>query len=295
MAEAFKDYTGKIVRVHYLAGGQENTKTGIVFNQVNKGENIDVTMFLTNGTTWQPPYKAQITKVTSVRMEEDLRQALKVLYEAKRQQKAFLESVKTQERMHAEAVAFALKAVKEASHEMSMRDFMDAAESLFRKYFPSTGGFHSERYFSCNSMSSSEVTLTHVQEVEKYANPERYSFLYRRYDGTITFTSDDNGLKRFCERNAPSVIPSLKSFAKIDFDAHVGDKDFLTVSRAYTIALPYGCTKESLQHLKDILDGKVKAPVEKGTKKKSLAEQIQNAEGKKKPSTQQSKTKGQVR
>lgn len=297
MADTLKDYTGKIVRVHYLAGGQENSKTGIVFNQVNKGENMDLTMFLTNGSTWQPPYKAEITKVTSVRMEEDLRNALKVLYEAKRQQKAFLESVKTQERMHAEAVSFALKAVKEASGEITISDFMQEAENLFRNRFPSSGGFHNNRYFHCSSASASEITLSQIQEVEKYADPKRYTFLYRRYDGSMTFTSEDNGFKKFCERCAPPIISALSGFAEISTDASVGDKAFLTASRDYTFALPYGCTKDSLRYLQDILDGKIKASVkeEKAPKKKSLAEQIQNADSKKKASSQRDKTKEPTR
>lgn len=292
-----KDYTGKIVRVHYLADGQEYSKTGIVYDQKVKGENLDVTMFLTNGSSWQPPYKAQIAKVTSVRMEEDLRKALKELYDAKHSYDKFMADFQKQKQILSDAVYSATSAVKEASGEMTIRDFMEAAENLFRNRFPSTGGYYENRYFHCSSASPSEITLSQVQEVEKYADSKRYPFLYRRYDGSMTFTSEDNGFKNFCDRCAPPVIPVLNGFATITTDASVGDQGYLTVSRDYTFALPNGCTKQSLRYLQDILDGKVKAPsgAEKGTKKKSLADQIQSADGKKKASAQQTTIKTKER
>lgn len=284
MSEINKNYTGKVVRMEFTRDGRPQNVVGYVYDQKEvaayRGMCTEFSMCLTNGNDWNPRfYPDSDLKISSVRMDKDLRDALKAYGDAKVAQTAFLKRFEEQKGVHAKAVDAARQAVRGVSKDMSATDMMRAVEALFDKAFPCTGG-HSSQYFHCTSCGSKDITMTQIRDVEKYATPEKYPFLYRQYDQTLRIYYDSKEFNAFCQKNAPAVVPALKGF-KNSVDGSIGDKNWLTVSRSYEIPLTHGLTKDSLEDIKAFLDGRGKKP--------SLADQIQSAGSKK--SAIDSKTK----
>lgn len=281
-----KNYVGKIVRLSYVHNGKEDSRVGIVYQQEKKGENLRVTMLLPDGQEWQLPYTTernanriclkpcQITKITSVHMDESLRKALKDLCNAKLEQDAFLKRFQSEKLNHERKVAQAQGLVKELSGELSWDDFRRSVESLFCEKYPSSGGYDSRAYFELDTLSEKAVTMRHVKEVEKWAEPAQYPFLSHRYDDSYTISESHPGYKSFCQSHAAPVIPALKDYCG-DISAHIGDKRYLTVARNYTFHLKHGLSRQSLQDIGAILEGT------RSQAKKSLDAQITGANSKK--------------
>jgi len=268
-----KNYVGKVIKVYYKANGKEQTQTGIVMSQqlLSSGK-LKMDMLLTDGREWLSTY-VNVEKITFARVDEKLRAALTKYYKAKIEQEAFLKAFWKEKAAHEDNVSDALKAVRNCSGTMSFNEFSAAVENLFKETFPYAED-HSgwcKKYFHCSGGSQTEIQVDHVKDVEKYATPEKYSFIRRRYDGTLTIEPDTPGYKQFCERCAPPEIPSLKGKCKTEVDANIGDK-WLTVSRTYSFPLTNGYSKQSLQALTDLL---------RSPSKTNLAEQISSAEKRK--------------
>lgn len=270
-----KNYIGKVVRMQYTWQGQEQNKVGYVYDQKNVGNRVDFSVCLTNGQEWNPRFDRNYSdlKISSVRMDKDLRDALKVYGDARSAQIAFLQRMEAERLQHSQAIVAAQMLVKATTKEMSIGDMMQEVERLFQEAYPSSGGYYS-CYFTCSSCSSKDVTMTQVKDVEKYANPEKYSFLYREYDDSMHVYYDSKEFKAFCEKNAPPVIPALMGY-KSTVDGSVGDKNWLSACRSYTIPLKHGLTKDSLEDIKNVLTGKTLS--KEPQKKPSLNSAIQAA------------------
>lgn len=273
MNDTNKNYVGKVIKVYYKADGKEHMKTGIVISQgtLSNGK-PKMSMLLTDGNEWLSSY-VNVEKITSARIDENLRAALTQYYKAKTEQETFLQTFWKEKGRHEQNVSASLKAVRDCSGSMSYNEFSAAVEKLFKDTFPSEedhSGWY-KKYFHCSGGCQTEISIDHVQDIEKYATPEKYSFIRRRYDDTLTIESDTPGFQQFCERNAPPVIPSLKGKCKTEVDANIGDK-WLTVCRTYTLPLTNGYNKESLQDLKALLTAPVKS---------KLSDRISSAEKKK--------------
>lgn len=278
MVDFDKNYVGRIQRVQAPYDGHLRSYTGIVYHQEIYGDRLKLQMFLTDGNDISVGIMRNgAAKISSVRMEKDLRTALTALYKAKMQQKAFQDAVQKELMKHEDNVYAAKKAVQEASGDLTHKEFMDEAERLFSERYPRTGGWQEERYFDCTALSEESLTMTHIQDVEKHVRPEDYPFIGRRYDQTLFLRTEHPEYRRFCERNAPAVISELKSFSTNIIGAAIGDKNFLSVGRSYTFPLKHGLTKQSLQELSDILDGKIHAEPSVQKKKTSLNDQIRSA------------------
>jgi len=266
-----KNYVGKILRTTYVYNGQEHSRVGIVYQQEKEGDHLRFTMLLPNGQEWKQPFTTEsITKMTSVHMDESLRKALKDLCNVKLEQQAFLKQFWAEKLNYERKVAQAQAQVQELSGELSEYEFRTAIENLFREKYPTTGGYDTGRYFEINSWCKQEVTMRHVQEIQKWANPEQYPFMYREYDDNYFINENHPGYKSFCERHAAPLIPALKDYCK-GTGANVGDKRHLTVSRYYTFQIIHGFSRQSLQEISTILDGT------RTKTKKSLNAQITNA------------------
>lgn len=254
-----KNYIGKVIKVQYKGGGQALSSVGIVYNQEGQGGDTKLSMVLTNGAEWScRPGTLRETKISSVRIDKDLRTALEKVCDAKIKQKAFLDRFWKEKTRHEDAVESSLKALKEHSGELTRREFMEEVERLFREKYPATGSW-CRRYFSWDSVSDKTFSVRQSQDVEKYANPENYSFIYREYDNTLHINSSVKGYKEFCERNAPPILPELKS-AKTSVSSSVGDK-WLQVHRSYEFPLKDGFTKKSLQAVSELLYPSRKPPL----------------------------------
>ena len=253
--DKLKNYVGKVVRLQFLNNGEVRTKTGIVYKQDQNGDRVSFSMLLTNGQVWSPWFDSRDQlKISFVRIDENLRKALTDFCKVKMKQEAFLKQFLQEKTQHENNVETAISAVKELSDEITVKDCMDAFSELFRQRYPSSGYSHHLNYFDCRSASPSEVTVCHCQEIDKYATPEQYSFLYREYDDTMHIHCEGKDYKNFCERNAPAVKPELEKF-KSKIYATIGDKNFLEVQRAYIIPLKYGLSKRSIDHIKETVFG----------------------------------------
>lgn len=288
-----KNYVGKVVKIYYTSNNKEYSQTGVVFaQQSTQNNNLKLSMLLTNGQEWDPiPFT--ITKVSSTRIDEGLRNALTEYCKAKISHKAFLDKFWKEKSVHEDRVKSALNNVREFSGAISHNEFMDAVIGLLNKTFPSArhSEFHHNRYFSPNSIGNSEITISHVQEIEKYATPEKYPFIFREYDGCLFIESSHPSYKKFCDTHAPAELSALKGKAKTSVCANVGDKNFLTVSRTYTFPLKHGITKQSLEDIQTLLSGKQQAAVSP----QSFQDKLNDAHSRSGKSTTGAKTKGYER
>lgn len=255
MIDINKDYTGKILRMNYIYNGQEYSKVGIVYQQEKSGNGLRFTMLLPNGQEWKQPFTSEnITKISAVRIGEELRTALKDLCKAKLEQKAFLERFWSQKSVYERNVSDALSAVQEASGQLTCNEMMDALERLFQEKFLAGDSYREGSHFWCTSISEKSAEMSHVQEVCKWASPERFPFLYREYDDNIFVNDKHPGHDEFCKKYAPGILPQLKGFVATSTRATVGDKNFLMAERIYEIPLKHGLTKQSLRDLEDMLN-----------------------------------------
>lgn len=250
-----KNYVGKVVRLSYSRNGTDVSQTGVVYGQENQDGRAVFKMLLTSGQLWTGTFRVEDNlKFSSVRIDEDLRKALTDFCKIKIKQDEFLNRFTQEKRKHEDNVQSAINTVKERSDEMTSRDFVNVIRDLFQERYPSSGGWNEQRYFDCHACSSTDVTVCQCQEIEKYATPERYSFLYREYDGYLFVRGDCKEHDDFCRRYAPPVLPELKRFESKVY-ATLGDKNFLEVQRDYKIPLKYGVSKRSIEHIKESVFG----------------------------------------
>lgn len=248
-----KDYIGKVVKVHYICNGEEQYKVGIVFEQERgRSNNARLSMLLTNGNIWSLPSSENIIRITSARIDENLRKSLVNYFNAKKAQNKFLDNFWKEKTMHESRVMAAQNAVREISGTLSFDDFIKTVEKLFAERYPSTYS-DSDRYFLCHGVSGDSVSVSHIQEIMKYATPEIFNFLYREYDNNIFVDESTPGYKEFCEKNAPPEIASLRGKAKMSVHASIGDKNFLSVHRIYELPIKHGMTRQSLNEIKELL------------------------------------------
>lgn len=269
------NYVGKIVKISGAdSWGREFTTVGVVCAQ-REGSLRDRTVFSiikTDGTLADSVaiMHNSDAKITATKIEPKLRAALKEAYKFKLKLDAFEEKYKKELQEHKNAFVSALNGVKENSNDLTSFEFIDAVVSLFEEKYPSSGDYYTKR-FEADCWSPTEVTVKQSQDVDKWANPEKYSFLYREYDNTIHVHYDSKSFKEFCERNAPRIIPELEKHCKVDVSGSLGDKEWLSAERTYTFPIKYGYSKKSIEDIKERLFGI-------RVKQQSVDEQIAAAE-----------------
>lgn len=276
-----ENYVGKIVKISGTdSWGHDFATVGLVYAQREgfKGDSTVFSLIKTNGSIADTVavMHNNNAKITSTKIEPELRSALKNAYKMKLKLDAFKEKYSKELAMHEEALKGALKEVKENSNDLTSNEFIDAVVDLFRERYPSSGDYYTKR-FEADCWSSTEVSVKQSQDVEKWASPEKYGFLYREYDNTIHMRHDSKELKEFCERNAPRVIPELAKHCKTDVSASLGDKEWLSVERTYTFPIKFGYSKKSIEEIKERLFGEV-------VKMPSLSAQMNAAAAKKEDS-----------
>lgn len=274
-----KDYVGKIVKVSGQdRWGHSINATGIVYEQTSPDyadSVVVLSLIKTDGTFGKVRFDVnddRDVKVTSTQIDPELRSALKEAYKSKVKLDAFEAQRVVQEKALKADLNVKLTAVQQNSNDLTDRQFMDEVEKLFTSHYPSSGEYY-RKYFELSSWNSKEICVQQTQDVEKYASPEAYSFLHRYYDNTIHVDYESSEYKRFCQLNAPRIIPELAKNCKTDVCARIGDKNWLTASRTYTFPIKYGYTKKSLEELASRLFGE---PM----KKPSLDSQIGSASSK---------------
>lgn len=268
---------GKVVKISGKdSWGIDISIVGIVYAQKEgyKGKSTVYSLIKTNGSIADSVAVMHDgdVKVTSTRVAPEVREALKEAYKTKLKLDAFKVRYEKELVAHKAALDASLATVKINSKEMTPSEFAAKIGNLFSEKYPATGGYYSTKSFGVISCSPTEITVEQSQDVDKYANPEKYSFLYREYDNTIHMNSDTKSYKDFCARHAPSVIPELAKYCDAEVEASLGDKEWLSVGRLYTFPIKYGYSEKSIEELRERVWGeRVKQP--------SIAEQIARAEG----------------
>lgn len=269
------NYVGRIVKISGTNPWKHPvSKVGIVYAQKEgyKGESTNFTLIKPNGEIESVSVVHNSdTKITATKLDPDLRAALKESYKVKVKLEAFRSKVSQElKRMEGE-LADTLRIVKETSGELTSNEFIDQINTLLRERYPATGGYYTTKSFSVVCWSATVVTAEQSQDVDKWANPEKYSFLYREYDNTIHISYDSQSYKDFCVRNAPSVIPELAKYCDANIEATLGDKEWLSVGRRYTFPIKHGYSQKSIEEIKMLLFGGRAKP-------QSIEEQIRDAE-----------------
>ena len=76
--------------MQYESFGNEENKVGYVFDQKNDGSNVEFSLCLTSGYVWNPRFSSSSdVKISSVRMDKEMREALTAYGEAKKAQRDF--------------------------------------------------------------------------------------------------------------------------------------------------------------------------------------------------------------
>lgn len=252
MIDKDKNYVGKIIKVNFSYNGHQKEETGIVLKQTNTPSKFSLSLILLNGETRElDSRRFQFNKISSVRLEKDVRDALVALYRAMDAQATFLANFwKTKNELE-NNVRKAQSQLNSQTGIMSVSEFRSEIESLFSERFPSSTTFPKRLYFSVDSVNEKTFLVSHNQELTKYAVPEQYPFLYREYDNSIQIDYDFPSLKTFCEKNAPAEIPALKGQGDHSLDAFLGDKGILCVRRSYELPLKYGVTRKSIDFIEN--------------------------------------------
>ena len=252
MIDKDKDYVGKIVKVNFSYKEHQKEKTGIVLKQINTPSKFALTMILLDGKTQDFDSRSiQFNKISSVRLDREVREALVSLYKAMDEQATFLSNFwKTKNELE-NNVRKAQSNLTAKTGLMDLSDFGKEIVSLFSERFPISDVSRNRLYFSMNSASSIDFTVAHCREVSKYASPEQYPFLYREYDNSIQIAHDSPALARFCEQNAPKEIPELKGKVSSTVSAFIGDKNLLGVHRVYEFPLKYGMSRKTIDFLEE--------------------------------------------
>lgn len=254
MADLSKNYVGKVIRLHYSFNGHQKEAVGIVMEQVSTSVKTSINLLKLNGQTQEfDSRRVNFDKITSVRLDKDIRDALEGLYSAKKAQKEFIEAFWKEVTSLEQKVYAAGKRLQEQTGELSYDEFTNQVEAFFSENFPTSDAFQQQLSFSVGHICEKEFWVCHDQDVAKYATPERYSFLYREYDQTLHIEHSDPSLKSFCNKHAPKEIPQLAGKVKSSVDVSLGDKNYLTVSRIYKFPLKYGMTRKTVEFLKEFV------------------------------------------
>lgn len=252
MIDKDKNYVGKIIKVNFSYNGHQKEETGIVLKQMNTPSKYVITMILMDGKIRELDSRfMQFNKISSVRLDKDVREALVGLYKAMDEQAVFHANFWKRKNELENNVRKAQANLSSKTGLMDFSDFGREVERLFTERFPSSNTSYKRMYFQMNSVDAKEFTVSHSQEVCKYASPEQYPFLYHEYDNTIQIEYNSPSLKSFCERNAPKEIPELKGKVNSTLTASIGDKNTLTVSRVYEFPLKYGMTRKTIDFLEE--------------------------------------------
>lgn len=271
MADLEKNYVGKVVRVHYIDRYRSNEVaeiTGIVSEQKESGDAKVFSLIKMNGQAAMLNTRYdRIEKITSVRLEKGVREALEGLYLARKEQKTVLEALQKKKVELEQRVETAEKRLQAETGELTHKEVREAVEAFFREHFHTSNAFWRNCYFYVSSIGPKELTIAHVQDVTKYATPEQFPFIYREYDGQLFVRDKHPALQDFAERNAPQEIRQLSGKVKNTLSVSIGDKNYLSVSRCYTLPLKYGLNRKSIENLKEFVLSPAKG-------KPSLDEQI---------------------
>lgn len=254
MAGLDKNYVGKVIRLQYTFNGNQRDVVGIVMEQKCISGNVSLNLLKLNGQTQEfDSRRASFDKISSVRLDKGVRDALEGLYSVKKAQKEFLDAFWKEKAEHERKVYAASRQLQEQTGELSYDEFTNAIEAFFSENFPTSDAFHQQLSFSVGHISDKEFWVCHNQDVVKYATPERFPFLYREYDQTLHIRYNDPSLRTFCSNHAPKEIPQLAGKVKNSVDVSLGDKNFLTVSRIYKFPLKYGMTRKSVAFVKEFV------------------------------------------
>lgn len=102
----------------------------------------------------------------------------------------------------------------------------------------------------CNSWGGEAIVLTQKKDIQKYATQDEYSFIHTRYDGTSYIEDEDLNYKRTLKNySLNTLIPLKKVSSQIEEYLSLGDKNWLSVCKAYKIPVKE-FTKNELENIK---------------------------------------------
>lgn len=250
-----QNFEKKVVRIQYNdVYAKDIIREGIVWQQKDVGDNkTEFHLILLDGTELANTFKNdKIVKISAMRIDPNLRQALIECCKAKQTQQKFLDNFWKQKAALDQEVARTKKVVSECSGRINMYTFEQEVENLFRTRFRK---LPDGQYFFCSAIDSGSITISHMANVKKHASPSRYSFISEEYDRTLHVEENSKDYKEFCQKYAPVPIPEIvRNAASVTTSANIGDKDTLIACRDYTFALKYGLSKKSLEQIEKMLN-----------------------------------------
>lgn len=229
---------------------------GIVIKQEEEMDGMDVfKMIASTGTIMNVAIKKE-DKVTSTKLKTEVRDALKNAYKQYKDKKELEEEIKKMERALREKkqeLDEGLKKIKEVSDEFTIRDLAN--------------NFYNIKSYSTNP-ANPRFDFYLKKEVEKYARPEDYSFLYREYDGNIFIDNNEACIKRYGLKVPKPQIEHLKKQLKhtklenVSDDCSIGDKSTLYVSKVFEFAIKKGVKRSEIMQECEFIDKWIKSQEE---------------------------------
>jgi hypothetical protein len=189
--------------------------------------------------------------ISSPRLKPELRSILKLIYKEWAKKISLLKEK--------EELVREINKQREVMEE-NLNQLVDSSDVFTTKEF--------QEYYCISSYSRSKESNTFSvsveKEIEKYASPEKYSFLYREYDGNIFLSDMEELHERF-----NVTIPKYKTqelelklkfveLKKVEPTGGIGDKDTLMSGQCLTFSYKKNATRKQMLYELDIISDWVK-------------------------------------
>ena len=195
----------------------------------------------------------EVKEISSVRLAPNVRQVLKEyamshanLHQLEKQYKERISAVKN-------TISTYKETLKRVTGIMDAYDFNTRLEcSISNKVGVNMN--ISSWYFADNGKDS-YFEIEQTSDICKWATPEEYPFINRRYDNTLYLNDEHYGVRKYADQYAPQILASLKKISyKVDRRLTLGDKGTLCAHTVYRIPIKFGCTEKSVEDVLSRMD-----------------------------------------
>lgn len=214
----------------YKITNGENTFVGIFLGEKDRWGG-KVSLFMTTAANLvEIEIQKEIT-IASTRLQPKIRESLIKMYKMYTEKENILAKTKELEDALREN-DISLRAEQEILKKLSG---LFKIEDIFRKFYNMSSG--------STDPNKPEFTFSVEKPIEKYANPQTYSFLDTEYDGCLFITDHEAAIKECAFSIPASEINQLKtqlnhtSLIRVEDSCSLGDKNWLYANKDFTFRI----------------------------------------------------------
>lgn len=157
--------------------------------------------------------------------------------------------------------------VKVVSGVMSLRDFANVIRRNLSEKYDDHSVFHGAKSVHITGYTSNGITISFTQEIEKYAHPSSYPFLFEEYDMTLHVNHDCKTIdeyKKKYDKNFNIEVNTIKKVKSVNevresSSFAIGDKNFLIYYKDIDIEFERGFSpsKEKAEELAEVISSMI--------------------------------------